>query len=223
LIFLIGLLAFLYLFEVNYNLYELKLGLKARLGQQLTLEEMKSTSIYKVYKQISTDTTVEEINRLLDKKDTDHTEKLRTWYYPYGYVSILLEGDNESKVSLKIVNFKTPYIIKLTKEELYEVFKCASSMEIKSMLGEPAIMTASNTDGKAFIDNSYEWGIQTAISKETIEELEELYGNYANFPERYTSPVNFLMGIKMERKLRLHVSINEDNTVERISIEEYRY
>jgi len=211
------------LIEVNYNLHEFKLGAKSMAGQQLTLEEMKNTSIYKVYKQIDRSTKAEDISKLLGKKGKILYEGLETWYYPYGYVSILSSGNGEQGVTLKMVGFKTPYTKKLTEEELRSVFLCTSPEELAGILGESAILTESYDKTGTFFVSSYEWGIKTSLSKEIIDDLEKLYGEYVSFPYRYSSPYNFLRSIEMERKLRLHVSVTEDKTIESFSVEEYRY
>ena len=53
---------------LNYDLFEINLSTKALLRQKLSLEEMKRSSIYKAYNHIENDTTVEEIDNLLNKK-----------------------------------------------------------------------------------------------------------------------------------------------------------
>lgn len=219
---LIALLFFLLLMDVNYNLHEFGLGVKSMARQQLTLEEMKSTSIYKAYNRIDRSTKAEDISKLLGKKGKILYEGLETWYYPYGYVSIF-SGNGEQGVTLKMVSFKTPYTKKLTEEELRSVFLCTSPEELAGILGESAILTESYDKTGAFSASSYEWGIKTSLSKEIIDDLEKLYGEYVSFPYRYSSPYNFMKSVAVERKLRLHVSINTDNTIKGISVEEYRY
>lgn len=220
---LIALLFFLILMDVNYNLHEFRLGVKSMTGQQLTLEEMKSTSIYKAYGQIDRSTRAEDISKLLGKKSKIVAKGMETWYYPYGYVSIFSRGNGEQGVTLKMVSFKTPYTKKLTEEELRSVFRCTSSEEIAEILGESAILTEAYDKAGTFSGSSFEWGIKANLSKKLIDDLEKLYGEYVSFPHRYSSPFNFLKSIGMERKLRLHVSVKEDKTIESFSVEEYRY
>lgn len=73
---------------VNYNTSEFRFSIKGLLLQELTLEEMKNSNIYKAYNQIDHDTNVEEVNRFLNKKSKNIYEHFESWYYPYGYVSI---------------------------------------------------------------------------------------------------------------------------------------
>ncbi|HWR61818.1 MAG TPA: hypothetical protein VN580_09425 [Clostridia bacterium] len=204
-------------------MYEFRLGMKTMTGQQLTLEEMKSTSIYKAYKQIDRSTRAGDISKLLGKKGKILYEGLETWYYPYGYVSIFSSENGEQGVTLKMIGFKTPYTKKLTEEELRSVFLCTSPEELAGILGESVILTESYDKTGAFFVSSYEWGIKTSLSKEIIDDLEKLYGEYVSFPHRYSSPYNFLRSIVMERKLRLHVSVKADKAIEGFSVEEYRY
>lgn len=221
-LFLIALPFFLLLMDVNYNVHEFKLGVKAMTGQQLTLEEMKSASIYKAYNQINQSTRVEDISSFLNKKSKNILDNFESWFYPYGYVSIWYRGNGKPGVFVKIVSFKTPYTTKLAEEELYSVFECNSIEEISGILGEAAILGKTYDKQGAVSDSSYEWGIKTSLSKEIVDNLEKLYGEYVRFPDRYSSPYNFLKSISMERKLRLRVSINADNTIESFSIDEYK-
>jgi hypothetical protein len=219
---LIVLFVFIIFKNVNYDLNEFKLSIKAITRQQLTLEEMKSSVIYEAYSQIDQNTKVEEINSLLNKKSKNVIGVFESWYYPYGYLSIWYRENEETRVFVKILSFKTPYITKLSENEFYSVFKCTALEEISDILGEPAILSKTYDKKDAVSDSSYEWGIKTILSKEVIDKLEEQYGEYVSFPNRYSSALNFLKSIGMEKKLRLRVSINTDNTIESFSIEEYK-
>lgn len=202
--------------SVNFNLPEFKLSIKTILGQELTLEEMKSTSIYKVYNQIDHDTNVEEINDILNKKSKNILEHFESWYYPYGYVSVWYRENEKSRVFVKIVSFKTPYTVKLTEKELYSVFQCNSLEEIVGILGEPAILGRTHNKDGEITDFSYEWGIKTSLSEKFIEDIEKKYDKYVSFPLSYSSPINFFKGT--EKKLQLSVSIKADNSIESFSL-----
>lgn len=221
-ILLVVLFAFMIFKNVNYDLHEFKLAIKSISRQQLTLEEMKSSAIYKAYNQIDQNTKVEEINSLLNKKSKNVIGVFESWFYPHGYLSIWYRENENPRVFVKIVSFETPYIIKLAENEFYSIFKCTSTEEISDILGEPAILSKTYDKQEAVSGSSYEWGIKTGLSKEVIDNLEELYGEYVNFPYRYSAPNNFLKSIGVERRLRLRVSINAYNTIESFSIEDYK-
>lgn len=205
--------------SVNFNLDEFKLSIKAALGQELTLEEMKSTSIYKAYNQIDHDTSVEEINDILGKKSKNIYELLESWYYPYGYLSVWYRKDEKPRVFVKTVSFKTPYTIRLTEKELNSVFECNTLEKMISILGEPAILGRTYNNDVEVMDSRYSWGIAVNISEKFIKDTEKKYGKYVSFPLSYSSPINLLK--RMEKKLYLSVSIKEDNCIESFSLDDY--
>jgi|GEM_PF-2562190 len=219
---LIALVFFMLLMDVNYDLYELKLGIKAMAGQQFTLAEMKSTAAYKAFSEIDMDTTVEAATKLLGKKSKTVMPGMETWYYPYGYVSVLQKRNGEPGLVSKMVSFETPYVKKLSEDELRSVFKCTSSEVLAGILGEPGIITETYDWSDPFAGSGYEWGIKAGLSKELVNELKKQYGDYVSFPRRYSSPVNFMGSMTVARKLRLHVSVNSEGTIESIDVKEYR-
>jgi hypothetical protein len=217
-----GLLVIVYLsvalISVNFNLHEFKLGIKTALRQELTLEEMKSTSIYKAYGQIDHDTDIEEINDILDKKNKNTYEVFKSWHYPYGYLSVWYREDENPGVFVKTVSFRTPYTIKLTEEELNSIFECDTPEKIISILGEPAILGETyNKDGEV-TDSDFTWGIKAGISDGFIKDTEKKFGEYVRFPLSYSYPIKFFKGT--EKKLRLSVSVKADNSVESFSLDD---
>ncbi|AFQ43539.1 hypothetical protein [Desulfosporosinus meridiei] len=202
---------------LNYDLFEIKISTKALLRQNLSLEEMKRSSIYKAYNHIENDTTVEEIDNLLNKKSKNIYNFLETWYYPYGYVSIRYDRNKESRVLHKLVSFESPYVLKLSDEELYSVFECNSLEKIISLLGEPTTLGKDyNTNGEAA--DYYSWGIKTSYSKEFIKDIEKKYNEYVNvtkYDESVAQPIN---SPKIGGRSDLSVTIKADNKIEGYSL-----
>ncbi|HYE80951.1 MAG TPA: hypothetical protein VEG39_02155 [Clostridia bacterium] len=206
--------------SVNYNFSEFKLSVKTIFGQELTMEEMKGSSIYKAYSLIEHDTGSEEINEFLNKKSKNILGSFESWDYPYGYVSIWYSGEEKTKVFVKTINFRAPYTAKLTLEELDSVFACSTPEEIFNILGEPAILGKTYDKNSNAAELSYEWGIQASLPEKFIEDTEKKYGVYIRQPMSYSSPLNLLK--RTENKFRLRVSVNADNTITGFSLEEYK-
>ncbi|MDD3706152.1 MAG: hypothetical protein PHC45_08850 [Clostridiaceae bacterium] len=221
---IIGLLVIAYLsvtlISVNFNLHEFRLTIKTALRQELTLEEMKSTSIYKAYGQIGHDTNIEKINDILDKKSKNIYGVFESWHYPYGYLSVWYREDEKPGMFVKTVSFSTPYTIKLTEKELNSVFECNTPEKIVNILGEPAIFGDTyNKDGEV-TDSHLTWGIKTSISEKFLKDTEKKFGGHVSFPLSYRSPISFFK--RAEKKLRLSVSIKADNSVESFSLDDYK-
>lgn len=191
---------------VNYNLFEYKLSVKAILGQELTVEEMSSSSIYKTYNQIDYDTKVEEIDNILNKKSKNIYKSFESWYYPFGYLSIFYGGNDEPRVLTKVVMFKTPYTTKLSEEGLYSVFECNSIKNIISLLGEPAILGESYDKNGEVSEKSYEWGIRTSYSEVFVEDIGKKYNDHVS------------LSSSNHGKLRLSVTIGADDRIEKVSL-----
>lgn len=205
--------------SVNFNIPEFRLSIKTILRQELTLEEMKSSSIYKAYNLIDHDTNVEEINDVLDKKSKNIYKHFESWYYPYGYLSIWYRENEKSRVFVKTVSFDTPYTAKLTEKELYSVFQCNSLEEIVAILGEPAILGKTYDESGEVTDSRYEWGIETRLSEKFIEDVKRKYDKYVSFPLSYSFPLNFN---KRPGKLRLSVTIEADKIISKFSLDDNR-
>lgn len=205
------LISLLTVFEsMNYEPFELKLSVKSLLRQELSLEEMKNSNIYKAYNQITFSTNVDEMNNILNKKSKNICGSIESWYFPYGYVSIWYSEKEKARVMNKIVNFETPYTTNINEKELKSLFEYDSLEEIINMLGEPVLMGAEyNKDGQ-ITDYSYEWGIETKYSKKFIEDMEKQYDDYVRFPFN-----------KQIGKLRLRVSIKANNEIEKFSLDDY--
>jgi len=202
---------------LNYDLFELNLSTKALLRQKLSLEEMKRSSIYKAYNYIENDTTVEEIDNLLNKKSKNIYNSFETWSYPYGYVSIWYDRNKESRVLNKLVSFEFPYTLELSEEELYSVFECNSLEKIISLLGEPTTLGKDyNTNGE--VTDYYGWGIKTCYSKEFIKDIEKKYNEYVDltkYDESVALPINLP---KIGGRFNLSVTIKADNKIEGYSL-----
>jgi len=50
--------------SANYKPYEFKLSMKSLLRQELTLDEIKSSDVYKAYKGITHATSIDEVNSI---------------------------------------------------------------------------------------------------------------------------------------------------------------
>lgn len=221
---LIGLLliafsAFMVFRSVNYDFSEFRISMKAIFRQELTLEEMKASSIFRAYNHINHDTYVEEIDKLLNMKSKNIMEVFESWNYPYGYVSVWYNRDKEPRVSTKVVSFKTPYTVELTEEKLAAIFMSGSYEEAAAILGEPAMLGESYDRSGRVTDFYCNWGIKTSLSEEFIKDIEKKYGGYISFPLSYSHPANLWK--KRSRKLRLHMSLKADDTIEKFSLDEY--
>ncbi|MFZ5967083.1 MAG: hypothetical protein ACOYVK_07900 [Bacillota bacterium] len=198
--------------SVDYNLFEFKLSIKALLRQELTLEEMKNSNIYKAYDQINHNTNIEEINSILNKESKNIVGTIESWYYPYGYVSIWYSENGKPRVYIKTVDFKTPYTRKISEEELYAVFECDSLEKIISILGEPAIQSKTyNRDGD-ITEYNYEWGIKTKYSRKFIQDMEKHHDKYVSLPWNDERRIG---------KFRLAILMRADKKIESFSLAYY--
>lgn len=210
---------FTILYSVNFDLPEFKLAMKALIGQELTLEEMKNTWVYKAYSQVGNDTGEEEINGILNKKSKNILEHFVSWNYPYGYLHVIYRQDEKPRVYIKVVGFRNPHTIKLTEEELHTVFKCSSLQEIVSILGEPAILGKTYGKDGEESGSSYGWGVRIKLTEEFMDEIEKKNDDYVRFPYSARSPINFL---KLTKKYRLGVSIKADGSIESFDLDDYK-
>lgn len=200
---------------MNYKPYEFKLSMKSRLRQELTLDEIKSSDIYKAYKKITHNTSVDEVNSILDKKNENIAGPIESWYFPYGYVSIWYSTTNKPRVANKVVSFKSLYTIKISEKELSNVFKCNSFEKIINILGDPVIAGETyNKEGKV-TEYTYEWGIKTRYSDDFRKTIKEEYGDYVSLP------VVHPLGNNKRGKFRLSVSVKASNQIEKISLHDY--
>lgn len=167
--------------SVNYQTSEFKLNIKALLRQEFTLEEMKNSNIYEAYKKITTNTNIEEIDGILNKKSTNFAETIYSWHFPYGYISVFVSKDEEPRILNKMVQFKTPNKIQFDEKQLKFLLECDSLQEIINNFGESAAMVGESyeTKGKTTV-YSYEWQIKTSYLKEFITAIEKFYDDYIN-------------------------------------------
>lgn len=207
-------------YSVNFDLQEFKIAIKASIGQELTLEEMKSTRIYKAYNQIDDDTSIEEINSILNKKNKNSYGLFDSWYYPYGYLSVWRVKEEQQEEFTKIVSFKTPFTIKLTEEELHTVFECNSLETLTDTFGEPVMLSKTYDNDGEVTEYNYTWRIKTRLTEEFTDEIEKKYGEYVSLPLIYGHSVDFL---KLPKKYRLSVLINSDNNIESFSLDKYKW
>lgn len=208
-------------YTVNFNWQELGLSMKTMLGQELTLEEMKSTSIYKAYNQIGNDTDEKAISSILNKKSSSSfLENLSSWNYPYGSLSVIYRQEEQPyKVYFKTVSFKRPIVRKLTEEELYSILESSSLDGMFRILGETAMLGESYEKDGSLVRLSYEWRVKTKLTKEFVEEAEKKLGESVSFPISYKHPADFL---KLAKKYRLKLWVNADNSIDRVYLEDYR-
>jgi hypothetical protein len=201
---------------VNYDLSEFKISIKSLSKQQLTSKEIKGSNIYDAYNYINSDTKLEEINKILHKKNKNIVATLEFWYYPYGNVGIWYNKNGEPRVRNKVVSFKTPYMVKIDERDLYSVFDCISLEQINSILGDSVagLGTSYNDDGE-ITGYNYSWGIKTAFSDKVVKDMEKKYYKYVNFP------YFFYDYNKVKRNYRLTVSIKGDNKIEKFSLVYY--
>jgi hypothetical protein len=212
-IFLIIIIYLLFILNsVDYNLFEFKLSMKSMLRQELTMEEMKNSNLYKAYKKINFNTNVEEINALLNKESRQLIGVFESWNYPYGYVSMRYSENEKPKVHNKIIKFETPRTVEINERELYAVFEYDSLEEINSILGEPVILGEDyNKDGKV-TGYSYVWGIRTKYSRKFIEDVRKQYDHYVSLPWNDERRIG---------KFRLEASTKADNRIEGFSLDYY--
>jgi len=201
--------------SVNYKPDEFKLSMKSLLRQELTLDEIKSSDVYNAYKEITYNTSVDELNSILDKENENIADFIKSWHLPYGSVSVMLNTSDKPRIGNKVISFKTLYTTKITEKELDTVFKCNSFEEIINILGEPIIAgEVYNKDGEV-TNYSYEWGIKTSYSAEFRKAIEEEYDNYVNLPMVHP------LGNKNRGKFRLSASVKDNNQIEKITLSDY--
>jgi hypothetical protein len=195
--------------NVNYNLSEFKLNLKSNLMQELTLEEMKSSNIYKAYDKINSNTKIEVIDDILGKKSRNIIGYIETWGYLYGFLSVM---HNEDRILNKVVHFKTPCTSRIDEKNLYVIFKYKSIEELVNLLGEPAKLGETYDRNGKTTDFYYEWGIKTSLSKEFINEITKNYFEYVGLPVNENKRVG---------KFRLSVTVKANNEIIGFSIRDY--
>lgn len=201
--------------SVNYKPSEFKLSMKSLLRQELTLDEIKSSDVYEAYKKITYNTSVDEINSILNKENENIAGSIESWYFPYGYVSIWDSTTNKSRVANKVVSFKTLHTTKISEKELITVFECNYFEEIINILGDPVIAGETyNKDGKV-TDYSYEWGLRTSYSDEFRETVKDEYGDFVSLPMIHP------LSNDKRGKFRLSVSIKANNQIDKISLSDY--
>lgn len=201
-IFAIILLIMLYVFnKVNYDTNDFKLAMKSLLRQELTLDEMKNSNLYKAYEQINENSDLNEINNILKKKNDHYAGPFTFWDLVYGRILIGYNEYIEPKVWVKLISFETPNTIELNDDEFNSLFECKTVDEIIEILGEPIVELEGfkETD----INYTYEWGIKAKYFE----------------PNTYGGPLNFPLPYK--RKFRVNVDVLEDNLIHKRSIEKY--
>lgn len=201
--------------SVNYKPYEFKLSMKSLLRQELTLDEIKNSDIYKRYKEISYNISIDEINRILDKENKNLGGPFESWHFPYGSVTIWYNKDDKPKVAHKVISFQTLETLEISEEQLGMIFKSDSVEEIVNILGEPIETAESYNKNGEITEYGYEWGIKTSFSDEFIEETEKHYVDYIEFPLNKQ-----LKNIK-KGKFHLSISISGNNRIKNISLEGY--
>ncbi|MFT5872152.1 MAG: hypothetical protein ACI8WT_001080 [Clostridium sp.] len=202
---------------VDCNIFEFKISIKSSLGQPLTLNEMKASSIYKAYNQINRDTKVEDINNILHKKSKNEFGVFEYWTYPYGSISIWYRENDNPRVLIKSVDFKTPYMLKIDEKKLYSVFECNSLKQIKSILGESLAGLRTSYDEDeitpfTYSPYTYIWGIKTSLSEKFVKDIEKKYDKYVSFPFFHYDYNT------VKRKYLLTVSISANNKIESFSL-----
>ncbi len=194
----------IYIFkEVDYDENEFKLGIKSLFHQELTLEEMENSNLYKAYEQINYKSDIEEINNILKKENKRYAGSFECWDLVYGRILIMPSQVTEQKVLNKLVSFNTPEIVELSDDELDSLFECKTLDEVIYILGDPIIKCEGyNKDGE--IDGViYEWGIKA---------------KYFN-PEEKGDPFKFPVPYK--QKFRVNVDVITSNLIHKLDIEKY--
>ncbi len=209
---------FYLLYSVSFSLPEFGLTVKLMFGQELSLEEMKSTSIYKAYNQIGNIKSEEEIDRILNKKSRGSNEQFRSWGYPYGILSVVYRLEEKPKVYIASVNFEKPFTKQLTQDELLSLFESSSLDEIVAVLGETAIMGRTYEEDGTLAGFSYEWAIKTKLTEEFVAGVEDKHGDYVDFPLFFEHPVDIL---KLPKKCRFRVLMAPDNSIKRMDVDRY--
>jgi len=187
--------------EVNYDENEFKLSIKTILRQELTLDEMKSSNLYKAYEKINSSSNLDEINNIIKKKNDNYAGTFDTWDFVYGRIMIGYHELTEPKVWCKLISFETPYTIELNDNELNSLFECKSLDDVVDILGEPILILEDFNEN--YINYIYEWGIKAKYFE----------------PSPYGVPLNFSLPYK--RKFRVNVEVIENNLIHKLSIEKY--
>jgi len=192
------LILFTILKKVNYDKNEFKLGLKSLLRQELTLDEMKNSNLYKAYKQLNYNSNIDEINNIM-KKENDNivAGSFKNWDMGYGNILIMFR-DNESHIFNKLVSFDTPCTIELNDEEFNSLLKCEDLEEMIEILGEPLILIESYNENGEINECTYEWGIKAKYFE----------------PQQYYS-------LPYKRKFRARVTVGENNLIWTVNIDKY--
>jgi len=200
------LILFTIFINVNYDKDEFKLGLKSLLGQELTLDEMKSSNLYKAFLELNYNSNIDEVNSIMKKENSNSVAGIyENWEMVYGNALILFR-DNKSHVSNKLVSFKTPYTIELNYEELNSLFKCRYIEEIIEILGEPLILGESYNENGKVKECTYEWGIKT---------------KYFETQQNNLLPYKTNNSLPYKRKFRARVTFGENNLIWTVNIDKY--
>lgn len=160
---------------VDFDFFEFKLSIKAILRQELTLEELKESKIYRNYNMIEQGVTIGELNKMFNKEgQPNETNLAMLWKLPYGSFGVL--GDNENiKVIHKGIHIKNPPTKKMDEKTLYDLLNCKTLYDVNNIFGEPLIQTSIlwNHNGDIEI-YSYSWYIETNISKDLTKKMDDI-------------------------------------------------
>jgi len=91
--------------EVNYDENEFKLSMKTILRQELTLDEMKSSNLYKAYEKINSNSNLERNQQYYKKENNNYAGTFETWDFIYGNIWIGYNEYLEPKLWCKLVSF----------------------------------------------------------------------------------------------------------------------
>lgn len=184
--------------KVNFDKNEFNLGLKSILRQELTLDEMKNSNLYKAYNQLNYNSNIDEISNIM-KRENDNivAGSFKNWDMVYGNILIMFR-DNESQIFTKLVSFDTPCTIELNDEELNSLFKCIYLEEIIEILGEPLILAETYNKNGEINECIYEWGIKA----------------------KYFEPQQYYP-LPYKRKFRVRVNVGKDNLIWTVNIDKY--
>lgn len=189
--------------EVNYDKSDFKLGMKSFFRQELTLEEMKNSNLYKAYEQINYKSDIEQINNIIKKENKRYADSFEYWDLVYGRIQIMYSQVTEQKVLNKLISFNTPSTIELADDELNSLFECKTLDEAAYILGEPIIKVESYNENGEIDSSVYEWGIKAKYFKPNQS------GGLLNFPSPF------------KQKFRVYIDIIESNLIHKLSIEKY--
>lgn len=186
--------------QVNYDNNDFKLAIKSVFRQELTLDEMINSNLYKAYEQINPNSDLIEINNFLKKKN-DYLGPFAVWDFVYGRILVGYNEYTEPKVRLKLISFETPYTIELNDDEFDSIFECKTIDEVIEILGEPIIKLEGFSEND--IKYSYEWCVKAKYFE----------------PNTFGGPLNFPLPYK--RKLRVNIDVLEGNLIHKLSIVKY--